>query len=60
MTTQRIAELEAEVMRLRGALEMLIKESREVADDHHKPRYTRLDGAILSAINVLAKLQGAE
>ena len=43
---------------LLAALEVLIREAREVADDHHRPRYTRLDGAILSAINCIASVNG--
>ncbi len=41
-------------------LDMLVRESREVADDYHKPRYTRLDGAILSAILTIASVKGTE
>ena len=43
---------------LLAALESLVRESREVADDYHRPRYTRLDGAILSAINAIANVKG--
>jgi len=38
----RIAELEA-------ALTMLVRESNAVANDHHHPRYNRLDEALMSA-----------
>ena len=30
-------------------LETLVRESQKVADDHHRPRYTRLDEALESA-----------
>lgn len=46
---------QAENARLREALEMLIRESQEVADDHHRPRYRRLDQALESANRTLKK-----
>lgn len=45
----RIAELEKQRDELVNALETLIAAAQEVADDHHKPRYSRLDEAIASA-----------
>lgn len=40
------------------ALETLLREAQAVADDHHRPRYIRLDNAISSARAALAS-QGA-
>lgn len=40
---------------LAAALSLLIREAQGVADDHHRPRYTRLDDALTSARAVLAK-----
>lgn len=40
---------------LAAALALLIREAQGVADDHHRPRYTRLDDALTSARAVLAK-----
>jgi hypothetical protein len=42
---------------MRDALEMLIREAQAVADDHHRPRYTRLDEAIQSARAALSATQ---
>ena len=42
---------------MRDALEMLIREAQAVADDHHRPRYTRLDEAIQSARAALSPTQ---
>ncbi len=43
---------------LLATLDVLIMKSLEVADYHHSQRYTRLDGAILSAINCIASVKG--
>lgn len=48
-TKQQLATAKQELARCRDAMDNLIRESRAVADDHHKPRYTRLDEAIESA-----------
>ncbi len=40
---------------VREALRMLLREARVVADDHHRPRYTRLDEALQSAEAALAQ-----
>jgi DNA repair exonuclease SbcCD ATPase subunit len=53
ISASRLLEIEKQRDELLEALQMLVRESREVADDYHKPRYTRLDGAILSAINTI-------
>jgi hypothetical protein len=45
---------------MRDALEMLIREAQAVADDHHRPRYTRLDEAIQSARAALSPTQPTE
>jgi len=39
------------------ALQSLIREAQAVADDHHKPRYARLDEALESAKLVLSRNQ---
>ena len=46
-----------EIERLRAALETLTREAAAVANDHHEPRYTRLDEVLVSAREAL---RGAE
>lgn len=48
------------IERLEKALVNLTREATAVADDHHNPRYTRLDQAIDSAIIASATKTGAE
>lgn len=43
------------IEQLREALTMLIREAQNVADDCHRPRYTRLDQALESARRVIAE-----
>lgn len=40
---------------LRAALVTLINEAQAVADDHHEPRYTRLDEALAYARAAVGK-----
>lgn len=40
----------AELDALKAALANLVREAKAVADDHHRPRYARLDAAIASAL----------
>jgi hypothetical protein len=42
---------QAELAAVRGTLDMLVREAKRVADDCHRPRYTRLDEAIAAAVN---------
>ena len=55
MTTNTKLSEQTGAPALADALAMLIREAQEVADDHHRPRYTRLDVALASARAVLAK-----
>ena len=48
------AVLRTELAAVRAKLEMLIREAQNVADDHHRPRYTRLDEALASAREMLS------
>ncbi|MDE2107385.1 MAG: hypothetical protein KGL39_59870 [Patescibacteria group bacterium] len=61
------AKLEATIHRLKAdrklaveALKMLLIEAKAVADDCHRPRYTRLDEALLSSQQTLSKLTASK
>lgn len=45
---------------LEKALRVLIREAQGVADDHHRPRYTRLDEALESAKLALSKTENGD
>jgi ElaB/YqjD/DUF883 family membrane-anchored ribosome-binding protein len=49
-----------DVQLLVKALADLIREASAVADDHHVPRYARLDQALDQARETIAKIEGSK